>query len=82
MAEYKIIPDGLNTFGVEITSIGRFLSVRGFPTEKAAQAWIDEQQHAEMLAAHAAKLPAAQEPTIEQPNHLGQTQVNEGPRRR
>jgi hypothetical protein len=59
MAEYKIIPDGLHGFGVEITSIGRFLSVRGFPTEVAAQAWIDEQQHAEALAAHAATLPAA-----------------------
>lgn len=59
MAEYKIIPDGLHGFGVEVASIGRFLSVRGFPTEKAAQAWIEEQQHAEALVAHAATLPAA-----------------------
>jgi hypothetical protein len=40
--EYEIIPDGLYGFGVEITSAGRFLSMRGFPTEIAARAWIDE----------------------------------------
>lgn len=51
MAQYKIILDGLHAFGVEVTDTNRFLSVRGFSTEKAAQAWIDEQEHAEELVA-------------------------------
>jgi hypothetical protein len=42
--EYRIVLDGLNGFGVEISAPGSFLSVRGFLTELAALAWIDEQQ--------------------------------------
>ena len=44
MIEYKIVLDGLFNFGVEITGAGSFRSVRGFPTEAAATAWIAEQQ--------------------------------------
>jgi hypothetical protein len=58
MAQYKIILDGLRAFGVEVIDRSRFLSVRGFPTEAAARAWIAEQDHAEELLAHAATLPA------------------------
>jgi hypothetical protein len=36
MADYKIILDGLDSFGVEITAPDGFRSVRGFPTEAAA----------------------------------------------
>jgi hypothetical protein len=46
MAEYKIVLDGLHAFGVEVTSPGMFHSVRGFPTEAEAQAWIVEQEAA------------------------------------
>jgi hypothetical protein len=58
MTEYKIIPDGLRGVGVEITSIGRFLSVRGFAAEIAV---IAEQERAEALAAHAIALPGVPE---------------------
>ena len=44
MTEYKIIPDGLKAYGVEVAFPGRFLSVRGFATEREAAAWIAEQQ--------------------------------------
>jgi hypothetical protein len=44
MTEYKIVLDGLHAFGVEVTSPSRFLSVRGFPTEAEAQAWIADQE--------------------------------------
>jgi hypothetical protein len=33
----------LRAFGVEVSSEGSFRSVRGFPTELAAPAWIAEQ---------------------------------------
>ena len=36
---------------VEINTPGSFLSVRGFLTERAAQAWIDEQQVVKRLSA-------------------------------
>jgi hypothetical protein len=40
MAQYKVVTDGLTGFGAEITSLGNFRSVRGFPPEAAALAWI------------------------------------------
>ena len=43
MAEYKVILDGLSSFGVEVTTPDGFRSVRGFPTEAAALVWIAEQ---------------------------------------
>ena len=52
MTRYTIIHDGLKAYGVEVVSPNRFLSVRGFATEREAAAWIAEQQGAEaMLAA-------------------------------
>ena len=44
MAEYKLILDGLSSFGVEIIEPDGFRSVRGFPTEVAALTWIAEQE--------------------------------------
>jgi hypothetical protein len=41
MADYVIILDGVSGYGVEVTWVGAFRSVRGFATEAAAQAWID-----------------------------------------
>jgi hypothetical protein len=38
MNEYKIIHDGLKGYGVEIVTPNRFLSVRGFATEREAAA--------------------------------------------
>jgi hypothetical protein len=43
MADYKLILDGLSSFGVEVTAADGFRSVRGFPTEAAALLWIAEQ---------------------------------------
>lgn len=40
MPEYTVVPDGIDGYGVEVSSIGNFRSVRGFPTEAAALAWI------------------------------------------
>jgi hypothetical protein len=42
MDEYKIIVDGLRAYGVECVSPRGFQSVRGFATEVAAQAWIEQ----------------------------------------
>lgn len=53
LTKYKIIPDGLKAFGVEVSSLNRFLSVRGFATELEAAAWIAEQQAHEAAAARA-----------------------------
>jgi hypothetical protein len=53
MTTYKIILDGLRSFGVEVMSINRCLPMRGFKTEADAQAWITEQQVAEQRAADA-----------------------------
>jgi hypothetical protein len=44
MNEYKISLDGLKGYGVEIVTPDRFLSVRGFATEREAAVWIAEQQ--------------------------------------
>jgi hypothetical protein len=44
MTEYKIILDGSKAYGVEVVSPNRFLSMRGFATERDAAAWIAEQQ--------------------------------------
>jgi hypothetical protein len=55
MSGYQIVPDGLDGFGVEITSPGRFLSVRGFATKAEAEAWIAEQQFAQTAVDNAAK---------------------------
>jgi hypothetical protein len=44
MPEYTVVPDGIHGYGVEVSSIGSFRLVRGFPTETAAVAWIAEQQ--------------------------------------
>jgi hypothetical protein len=51
MSKYKIVPDGLTAFGVEVSSLNRFLSVRGFATELQAAAWITEQQAGEAAVA-------------------------------
>jgi hypothetical protein len=48
MADYKVVPDGLAAFGVEVTSAGSFRSVRGFPTTLAAWRWIAQQIVAEL----------------------------------
>ena len=47
MTKYKIIPDGLKAYGVEVASQDRFLSVRGFAAELEAAARIAEQQTGE-----------------------------------
>ena len=44
MSEYTVVPDGIHGYGVEVSSIGRFRSVRRFQTKSAALAWIVEQQ--------------------------------------
>jgi len=49
--EYLIVLDGPHGFGVEIRAPGSFLSVRGFTTELAAQAWVEEQQFRDAAAA-------------------------------
>jgi hypothetical protein len=54
MTEYRIVPDGPKGFGLEVTSPNRFRSVRGFATERDAQAWIEAQQANESVAAEAA----------------------------
>ena len=58
---YKIVRDSLGGgFVVEVTAPGSFLSVRGFPNEAAAQAWIVEQQRRDAAAVHPGALPGAQ----------------------
>jgi hypothetical protein len=52
---YKIIDDGLRAFGVEITSPGLFLSVRGFSSRILAEEWIAKQKAAETVADASAK---------------------------
>ena len=54
MLTYTIVPDGLTAFGVEVSAIDRFTSMRGFATEVEAQAWITEQEKAEARRAQAA----------------------------
>jgi hypothetical protein len=44
MTEYRVVLDGLHQFGVEVSSIGVFRSVRGFATEAAALAWVAAQE--------------------------------------
>jgi hypothetical protein len=53
MTEYKIIPDGLKGYGVEVSYPHRLLSVRGFVTELDAASWIAEQQASEASLAAA-----------------------------
>ena len=53
MTKYTIVPDGLNGFGVEVSSPNRLLSVRGFVTELDAALWIAKHQARETA------LPAA-----------------------
>jgi hypothetical protein len=50
---YKIINDGLKAFGVEITSPGCFLSVRGFASRILAEEWIAKQRAADAVDAKA-----------------------------
>src|SRR5580704_10999558 len=51
MVEYRIVPDGPTGYGVELTSPNRFLSVRGFATERDALAWIQRsRRHRNSLA--------------------------------
>jgi hypothetical protein len=52
---YKIINDGLKAFGVEITSPGLFLSVKGFATRILAEEWIAKQKAADAAVDAAAK---------------------------
>jgi hypothetical protein len=54
MTKYKIILDGLHAFGVEVSSPGRFLAVRGFTTQQLAEQWIAEQKAAYAAADSAA----------------------------
>jgi hypothetical protein len=61
MAEYKIVLDGPNGYGVEVTSSDRFLSVRGFATELDAASWTAEQKAGEAAAAPAKGPPPARE---------------------
>jgi hypothetical protein len=53
MTKYTIIYDGLKGYGVEVSAPNRFLSVRGFATEREAAVWIAEQQAAEAALAAA-----------------------------
>jgi hypothetical protein len=57
MTKYKVVLDGLHAFGVEVTSPGQFLSIRGFPTETEAHAWISEQEAATVIANEVIALP-------------------------
>jgi hypothetical protein len=57
MADYKVILDGLRGFGVEVTALDGFRSVRGFPTEVDALLWIAEQATLDANAAVARDLP-------------------------
>ncbi len=47
MIPYRIVPDGLSAFGVELTMPGQFRSVRGFASVAEAHAWVIEQDKAE-----------------------------------
>jgi len=44
MIEYKIVPDGVPAFGMEITCSDGAHSLRGFRTEAAAMMWIADQE--------------------------------------
>ena len=44
MTGYKIVPDGLSDFAVEISTPGSSRSAKGFPTKAAATAWILEHE--------------------------------------
>ena len=55
MTEYKIVPDGPNGYGVEVISPERFLSVRGFSSQRDALAWIEAQKASEAVAEESAK---------------------------
>ena len=59
MTKYKIIPDGLKSYGVETVSEGRFRFVGGFATELEAAAWIAEQQAREAAVVAAKRSHAA-----------------------
>ena len=57
---YKIVTDSLGErdFGVRGHRPGQLpLSVRGFPNEAAARAWIVEQQRRDTAAVHPGALP-------------------------
>ena len=57
MADYKVILDALRGFGVEVTTLDGFRSVRGFPTEIDALLWIAEQAARDADAAVSRDLP-------------------------
>ena len=44
MIEYKVVPDGVLPFAVEITCSDGAHSLRGFRTEAAALMWIADQE--------------------------------------
>ena len=44
MTRYKVVPDGVPAFAVEITCSDGAHSLRGFPTEAAALVWIADQE--------------------------------------
>ena len=44
MTQYKVVPDGVPAFAVEITCSDGAHSLRGFPTEAAALVWITDQE--------------------------------------
>lgn len=62
MAKYKIVPDGLSGFGVEVTSANHHQSVRGFPTETDALQWIAEHRAATATTSAETGIPGASAP--------------------
>jgi hypothetical protein len=60
---YRIVPDGLRAFGVEVILPGHFFSARGFATLDDAKVWIIEQDMAAARreAAAALRVPPALE---------------------
>jgi hypothetical protein len=50
MADYRLVLDGLAVFVVDITSTSGSRSMRRFPTEAAALAWIAQQEFRDTAA--------------------------------
>ena len=44
MTEYKVVPDGVPAFAVEITCSDGAHSLRGFSSEAAALVWVADQE--------------------------------------
>jgi hypothetical protein len=76
MIPYRIVPDGLSAFGVELTMPGQFRSVRGFASVEDAYAWVVEQDKAE-----APRIAAAAQPMARSANLSGDQKGATGPPR-